>query len=1010
MCSGHPENRSRLLLTGPPGSGKTRKLLDFYNSERQRGTEDSGIFILPDASAREHVRDILARPRVDSDAKIPRAFADSGIHSLHSLTASLASRQPGSHTAGVSHLRALLMKWIENGKLDSGEFPILSTRGGIDSLASAITQLRADGYTSGNLSGRDAGLSKPLRSAMILWEEWLDDNHRNDDRDVLTSALKAAQNSNFSFVLIDGFTEFRPLQWMLIETLVDKASHAAVAIDPDQLPASGLRQKFLDIGFSEQPSAGNDPHTGCEGLAWLSDVDCWDIHAQRPDNCPCEIDPGHLKIISAGDPRIEASCLAREVAACLGDGYSYPDIAILVPNLGRFRRVLSTEFDKAGIPLRFYLDLPLAETCVGTFFIALLGIIEGDWSDEQVTGFLSHPFTGLTETDKRSAITQTQGKYRLGSHDNWLKWSDGEIKSLLGHVHALALNKGNDLAEFTQTLIDIGEEKIRGAWCMLPDRVVRDEGWAWDRIRSVLLNATDVLSDTNAETSPLQLARYMRWELSRSRGKPLDRRRDCVNAVTFLGARTWRVPVAMVGGLAREYFPRRMRPNPFLPDTLRTNLNPPLPTYDELRRREEALFRIAVTRATDRLVLTSPAYDLGGSPLLVSGPLQKLAQWVLDGKMPEPVFHDPPLDQQQATFPSDIIAFSLENAATGDDLEKIFHDTPELIPLDPVQTSEYEIARTRCLDALVEAACGSKERPISPTGLNHLAQCPYRFFASRVLGIVEPSRDRVSNGFDNLMWGTIAHAALAEWSEGGRIGDFEGIVRGIVNTRRLIVPGSVTEARIAQIVRVLKRYKAFEDEFIRPLGYVQKYSELVFDTVERRKGVEGFDPVAFRIDDRYELIIGGRIDRLDIAADNHAIVLDYKRSKYSIKDKAVKEAYDFQLAFYVALVTEGLGLDVDLAGYLPLMHIGSVGAGKMIFGPGAGRFDESVFKRDDDLARDTHMQRVRERIVALIDGISSGEITPNPRDPSICGSQCPYNALCRYRFTGDEGKDEGGDS
>ncbi len=995
-------NNSRIAYVGRPGSGKTRMLLGVFHDAVREGREDDVLLIVPDSTAREHVRDILA---IYPPEKTPGVFSDTGIHSLGSLVRSLG----GMPSAGPAHCRALITKCINEGVLDYGKSKILLTPGGQAALAKSVLDLRRIGHSSLTISELKNSV---LFSAMKLWEKWLGNNGKADMQDVLKSACDAALKCEWDIILIDGFTEIQPLEWRIIEALIGNASISMTAIDPDQHPSGELLDKFREIGFVEKEPESGSRWSERGDIGWLSDVSSWDIHAEPPSSFSKEKKKDRIRIISANDPRTEAAVLAREVTKCIADGCKYSDIAIMAPNLGRFRATLATEFQRAGIPLRFYVDEPLIETCCGSALDALLSVMSGDWSDESVCALIANPVFGIPSDEIKKAVVQTKSKWRLGSRKSWLDWAGSETRVFLNEIDKLSFHDEKNAIEFTEGILKLAGERIRPGWVNLPDELIASEAWAWEKTRSTLMESARVLNDIDARLDSRGIAEFLLSELRRVRSRPLDRSRDCVNAVTLPGARTWGVPVAMVAGLAREYFPHRQTPNPFLPDHIRENLDPPLPTYDELQERRKAEFRIAVTRARDRLILTCPVHDSKGSPLLPSGPLEKMIEWICGDDDPDPVEHVPPVDPDDAVYASDIAAIALENGIDDPDLAKVLL-TEYGHPIEDVLThSHYESIRFSDSDVLVHGACGSPEHPISPTDLNHLAQCPYRFFAKRILGLRESDRDRVSDGFSALLWGTIAHDALAKWFLGETQDDFESLVRVAVRKHRLIVPGSLTEARIAQIVDALRRFEEFERDYVKPVGYEQKYAELVFDSEDRRRkrhGGEGYDPVEFEINSDLKIILGGRIDRVDVKNGDVALVADYKSSTgASVSD--LKEVRDFQLACYIALVKYGLGLDIAVACFFPLKIIAIKGAGKVIFDPElSSGFDDKYFRRDSDLEIEKHLDNARVVIADLVNRLSRGDINPNPVSRIKCGIKCPYRDLCRFRFTGDEGYGEGGE-
>jgi len=1001
MSVGDQNHRARRIITGPPGSGKTRGLIEIFLRAVENGNDDKTLFLVPDSVAREHIRDLIARTS-------HRAFSDSGIQSIHSLISKLG----GYSTASGSHIRALIRDAVDTGKLRSSDYGILGTDGGIDLLEAAVTEVRRSGLTEIPASGHNP-LLKLLSRTLKLWQDWLDANEKFDIKDILDNAVKAAGEKSYDLVLIDGFTDIQPMEWKVLEAIIGKADETVVSIDPQQYPSDKLLQRFREAGFVEEPvNSRHEPI--CADLRWLGDVDLCDVSSRKPDSCPETLSKDRLRIVNAGNPQIEASEVVREIARCIEAGYEYRDIAVIAPNLGEARKALSDAFRKAGIPVRFYVDVPLIETAPGALTATFLELIINEWSDDLVLKLITNPLSGVSSETAAKIVPIVKSEYAINTKDKWLSDKNVGTVEILKAVEKLMSAQTIKPSSFSRELIGILEPEIGNAWRESGDDLTSEEGWAWEKTKRSLIDAALALDEISGALPPSEIAEFLFSELGNAKGRPFDRRSNCVNAVTMLDSRTWGVPVAIVMGLSDDNFPHRQRENPFLPDTLRIDLN--LPEYEELRKREESMFRVAVTRARDRLVLSWPSGNLSGSQNRMSAPLAKLIDWVATEAGIDPVAivpHNPPHNLDNAVLITDAVAIGYENDIVDNQVINILDSEYEFSIGDAVHTKQYDDPVLLIADDPKNFVLGTAENPISPTHLNNLAQCPYKFFASRVLGLKPYDRDGVASGFDYMMWGTVAHSALQEWFKGGKTADFETLVRNVVAKQRQIPDDSVTEARIGQIVDALELLKDFEEKYIRPLGFEQKYGEYEFNSEAKRRGHvddEFHEPVKIRLDNGDELILGGRIDRIDVRDGDIALVADYKRSRTQDQNK-LKNGQDLQLACYILLAEKGLNLDVAIACLLPITKLATKGgAGKIIYKAGIeGTIDTSVFKIDDELEMESHINMALGVISGMSERFGSGQITPKPFDPDECGKKCAYFDLCRYKFSEIDGLDEDGE-
>ena len=91
-----------------------------------------------------------------------------------------------------------------------------------------------------------------------------------------------------------------------------------------------------------------------------------------------------------------------------------------------------------------------------------------------------------------------------------------------------------------------------------------------------------------------------------------DQRRNVVNVLSIYEARQWELPVVFVLGLVEGRFPQHHSQNLFVPDSDRQRLwqkGIRLRTAKDRDDEERFLFRIATTRATEKLCLSYSRFD-----------------------------------------------------------------------------------------------------------------------------------------------------------------------------------------------------------------------------------------------------------------------------------------------------------------------------------------------------------------------------------------------------------------
>lgn len=262
-------------------------------------------------------------------------------------------------------------------------------------------------------------------------------------------------------------------------------------------------------------------------------------------------------------------------------------------------------------------------------------------------------------------------------------------------------------------------------------------------------------------------------------------------------------------------------------------------------------------------------------------------------------------------------------------------------------------------------------KTLSPTGIESFLQCPFQFFASKTLRLRRrppQPRDRL----DLLVQGSILHRALAEWTRAPLLGS--AILDEIFAEEciRLRVPeGYRTEAVRLELMR---HFRGFLEDRQFALGWPTRVEE---------KFSYALNPL---------VNITGRIDRLDIAAENQALVIDYK---YSAGNKIKERVEDtgqghlVQGGLYLAAARRTFGLDPIGMLFCGLKknvtwdgwHVSVPG----LEGLGTSSTREFIRALIDD---------AEKAAIRVHEAITSGEIAVRPADRDKC-RWCDYCDICR---------------
>lgn len=461
----------------------------------------------------------------------------------------------------------------------------------------------------------------------------------------------------------------------------------------------------------------------------------------------------------------------------------------------------------------------------------------------------------------------------------------------------------------------------------------------------------------------------------------------------------------VVAGVDTGLFPRPAYDDTVLSETVRRALNHVL--GPRLRQasstseraavgqhdRDRVLWLELLAAAQEQLVVVHTlheGFDHEGRSEIVEVLLQSLGQADADLLVP-PVFRE--------SIPGSP-GTALEAWVAGQALPESLSGAPEAqvdLAVDPAAVASWSRAMVQArAHGQGAASLGSagqrrvrervRDQVHSPSQLDQLATCPYRYFAGSLLGLRR--EDEVRLGADAREEGNAMHAGLywvyRDVRERG----------GLAQARR-----SVPEAlRRAREVLTAHEDDVFAEASVHP-HLREATLEGVWLVVRRRleadlQREDGFEPtfLEFRFDDRPDadapplvlrgpggeaLRVRGSVDRVD-RKDDVMRVLDYKRTY-----KPREPGRHLQLPLYAAAVVQQCAGTAE--------SLTEVSAGWV------GLKDGRTYNATDVVGSpETLLAEVQSRVWAAVDRVRRGDIRPAPAPVQSCKA-CDFGALCRYR-------------
>jgi RecB family exonuclease len=263
---------------------------------------------------------------------------------------------------------------------------------------------------------------------------------------------------------------------------------------------------------------------------------------------------------------------------------------------------------------------------------------------------------------------------------------------------------------------------------------------------------------------------------------------------------------------------------------------------------------------------------------------------------------------------------------------------------------------------------GQRTTRVSPTSLESYLQCPFQYFGSRLLRL-QPAPLRPEERLDFLTQGNIVHEVLARWyAQPCAIADlFEEVFARIVEEKQ--IPAGYHTERLRNAM--LDDLTIFSHAERFPAGQFQSRTEEKFE---------------FALDDG--LAISGKIDRLDVAADGTAYVVDYKYSNAQNTKNRRDNTNLLQAPLYLMAVEKFFGLKA--AG---MYYIGLKGG----IEPAGWEADEL----DPDW-----LDQSRTRTLAIVEQIRAGRMDVAPADRDKCRF-CDCADVCRIEIADPQIATEG---
>lgn len=774
--------------------------------------------------------------------------------------------------------------------------------------------------------------------------------------DLVARASRPRLLEGVDTLLLDGFDDFTPSEFRLLESLLGHVSHGTIGLNldsaPDRqdryaLPLNTLRQLQERFDSEVVVCAAPEPRSYAEFAARHA---FWRDEPRLPEGLRA-----NLAIVPCSDAIHEIETIARRIKRLIVDEGATPgDIAVIYWSVEGVAAAVRGTFDRFGLPCQIQEDRPLSQTATGR---AILGITPGlgEWAREAVIELLMAPCLRGLLWAETEGVGDTAGAVpfyfrraqALRGYDDTVfrltRLREQARRNESQDARTLLHRRPDAVAEIDAVLCAL--ERLRA----LPERLP-SEGSALAHAAAIdgLIDAFSI----PAEAAPLEAAaaagiRALLELLADEGGDaPCSREEFCarfargmeeltcaapgepggVNVLHADGARNRRFAHVFVAGLMEGQAPSAPAINAVYPEHDRERLlavGIPLETNQDHHARQRMLFGHVLECAVHTLTLSWPlAQDSGRE----SGPSPFLTD--VRELFPESAGVVAPYPRADSFLPE-----SEDIASAHDASCRALYDTPALAPAFADECAPCQVGAAVEAERHSEADFGAYDAVLRDAelvgaiakhyGVQHefsVAQletylsCPFSFYTQRILHLddTEPPDGSVTP----LEHGSLLHDVLERFHgrfAGRHIRDI-GLAEALAAMDEALeesftperwsasaAPRAAVAAEKCYARACLRRYIRAEYALEEEAAWKPMYFETAFGRACRGEAPPPNTRASFVMETAAGPVrFTGKIDRIDCDGDR-ARIIDYK-SGLPPAAKDIVEGNNIQLSVYAEAV------------------------------------------------------------------------------------------------------------
>ena len=811
-------------------------------------------------------------------------------------------------------------------------------------MLSAVDELAACGITPGGIDAAASSLPDASLSARLsdisacasAYRELLGGGADPSGRmERLIEVLKSERFFAGANVYIDSFSGLTGIQHEAVAEIMSQAASTTVAVpleSPDSDPgidgisrkrmSSRLRRDAAATGIrTETVLTGEQKRTRYADLAAAGRL--WTAFPEEGAR------DGSVTVAAASDIFEEAEYAAAEAGKLLRAGMRCRDIVICVRDPDRYRGILDTAFEDAGIPFWSSGKHPLSHTAPARLLLSVLKILTGGWRREDVSAFLHTGLSGISDSDLGIFDSYTEKWNINGSaftRGDWQMHPDGysgdmspededrlsRINGVRKSVCDMLLKLSEELSaagscgeiclslyRFLGSLGVAGNMRSRAASALEAGR--RDEAVKLAGFTDGLVSCLEELCDCYGGAPAPALS-----EFTSALSLMLDAKRvgsipATADAVTLAPADVFRADgprCVMLLGVAEGSFPAAPPSRGLFSDPdreLMSECGLPLSSDPESDASDELYyFSRAAASASEKLIVVTRA----GA---ISTAVDRLLS-VLPGLRVSGCFADDFTDR----FTSERTAMGYLPLLTGTPLGSAVAAALSGASRMTVRDRDSSLED---ISPSTAAAVFGKQMYLSESALAEYYDCPFKFACGRLLKLDRVCGQRAYFSFDSV--GNYMHSVLEHYlreiylSRGGVFpeGDEKAALLSAISesVKNGIAPGG-SGSLSASVKHMTGRLDALSDAVTSRMADELSASDFVPRFFELKIGGGGFPATVFDLPDGGRASLIGKADRVDVMEKDgkaYVRVVDYKTGRKFPSGSAYTDPKTMQLPLYL---------------------------------------------------------------------------------------------------------------